>query len=195
MGGKLEDYLTLREAAVRSSVPYYRLWQWIKAGRLNGVRLGWGWFVSRRELDRAIHRPTKRQVAKAELYPVWRSVWQRAKQTGRSVYWSDFEDFAEWILVNLGARPEKHELDRIDNGRGYEPGNVQWLASSQHSAKTFSDTRSSRSVGRRTLDPQKAAEIRRLRLEGAKTVDLAQRFEVSRQTISRVLNGHAWVIA
>lgn len=32
-----------------------------------------------------------------------------------------------WVLSNIGDRPtEKHSLDRIDNNRHYEPGNLRW---------------------------------------------------------------------
>lgn len=35
--------------------------------------------------------------------------------------------FAEWVLVNLGARPTVgHSIDRIDNNKHYEPGNLRW---------------------------------------------------------------------
>ena len=35
--------------------------------------------------------------------------------------------FAEWVLDNLGCKPsDTHSLDRIDNSRGYEPGNLRW---------------------------------------------------------------------
>lgn len=35
--------------------------------------------------------------------------------------------FAEWVLVNLGARPTAgHSIDRIDNNKHYEPGNLRW---------------------------------------------------------------------
>lgn len=35
--------------------------------------------------------------------------------------------FMKWILENLGPRPSKsHSLDRIDNNKWYEPGNVRW---------------------------------------------------------------------
>lgn len=36
---------------------------------------------------------------------------------------NDFNEFYRYV----GNRPsEKHSLDRIDNDRGYEPGNVRW---------------------------------------------------------------------
>lgn len=34
---------------------------------------------------------------------------------------------ATWVQANIGYRPtEKHTLDRIDNNRHYEPGNLRW---------------------------------------------------------------------
>jgi hypothetical protein len=37
-----------------------------------------------------------------------------------------FEAFRDWIEANLGDRPEGFTLDRIDNDRGYCPGNLRW---------------------------------------------------------------------
>lgn len=43
--------------------------------------------------------------------------------------WKD--DFAAFFM-DVGARPTtKHSLGRIDNSRGYEPGNVRWETASQ----------------------------------------------------------------
>ena len=34
---------------------------------------------------------------------------------------------AEWVLDNIGSKPTSlHTLDRIDNDRHYEPGNLRW---------------------------------------------------------------------
>ena len=36
-------------------------------------------------------------------------------------------DMAEWVFINLGLRPSKaHSVDRHDNDKGYEPGNLRW---------------------------------------------------------------------
>ena len=38
----------------------------------------------------------------------------------------------QWVLDTLGPRPSaQHSLDRIDNDRGYEPGNLRWATRSE----------------------------------------------------------------
>lgn len=40
--------------------------------------------------------------------------------------------FAEWVLINIGPRPSHaYSLDRIDNFRHYEPGNLRWATRSE----------------------------------------------------------------
>lgn len=35
--------------------------------------------------------------------------------------------FAMWVVDNIGHRPSpQHSIDRIDNNRHYEPGNLRW---------------------------------------------------------------------
>ena len=41
------------------------------------------------------------------------------------------EAFCAWMDANLGSCPEGSTLDRIDNSKGYEPGNLRWATSKQ----------------------------------------------------------------
>jgi hypothetical protein len=43
----------------------------------------------------------------------------------------DYIAFKTWILSNLGERPLKHSLDRINNNGSYVPGNLRWATHSQ----------------------------------------------------------------
>ena len=46
--------------------------------------------------------------------------------------WDDFQTF----LADMGERPPGMDLDRIDNNRGYEPGNCRWVSRSTNLRNT-----------------------------------------------------------
>lgn len=49
--------------------------------------------------------------------------------------WYDLETGFELWFKEIGIRPSKeHSVDRIDNVRGYEPGNLRWATSAQQRA-------------------------------------------------------------
>ena len=86
--------------------------------------------------------------SKHPLYQLWASIVQRCtnpnhvafhRYGGRGIricdrWWHDPWLFAEDIYREIGPRPDErdekgrvlYEIDRIDNMRGYEPGNVRW---------------------------------------------------------------------
>jgi len=59
---------------------------------------------------------------------------------------------AEWILKNIGPRPAgRFSLDRIDNNRHYEPGNLRWA--------TYSEQARNKRAYRRTKTGQRIREL------------------------------------
>jgi len=43
----------------------------------------------------------------------------------------DYQAFSEYVLGQLGERPAGMQLDRIDNEKGYVPGNLRWATKKQ----------------------------------------------------------------
>jgi hypothetical protein len=81
--------------------------------------------------------------SRTPIYDTWRSMiarcivpshiaWPWYGGLGVTVCkrWQDFLTFCE----DVGPRPPGTTLDRIDNERGYEPGNVRWATSKQQAA-------------------------------------------------------------
>jgi hypothetical protein len=84
-------------------------------------------------------RPPRR---KDYLYRCWTNIKQRCLNSNSQAYsnygargikiyplWEhDFNSFASYV----GDRPsKKHSLDRIDNDRNYEPGNLRWATKAE----------------------------------------------------------------
>lgn len=84
----------------------------------------------------------KTQFTKAPEYRVWSVMNDRCRTSvpEKSIYYKSrgisvcdrwqrsFQDF----VADMGPRPSmKHSLDRIDNERGYEPGNCRWATAAE----------------------------------------------------------------
>jgi hypothetical protein len=61
---------------------------------------------------------------------------------GRGIFvWASWrvnpETFIAWVNKNLGPRPTKaHSIDRINNAKGYEPGNLRWATAKEQTRNT-----------------------------------------------------------
>jgi hypothetical protein len=108
----------------------------------------------RKELA-AIHALTTESLERRPrywLYQTWTALLDRCNDVrakgypyygGRGINvhedWDDgstvgYEVFASYVLSTIGSRPEGHTLDRIDNNRGHEPGNLRWATAVEQMA-------------------------------------------------------------
>lgn len=92
-------------------------------------------------MDRMREVNTTHGMTKSSEYRIWKNIVQRCNNPdnpsydrygakGRLCLFDSFESF----LADIGPRPSrKHQVDRIDNDRGYEPGNVRWVLPAMNS--------------------------------------------------------------
>lgn len=85
-------------------------------------------------------------MSRSPEYRAWERIIQRCTNSNNPD-WSYYGGkgitvFEGWIgdfpsfLADVGLRPSSdHEIDRIDNERGYEPGNVHWIVRKDHRTK------------------------------------------------------------
>jgi hypothetical protein len=92
-----------------------------------------------------------------------------------------FADFFAYV----GPAPSGTTLDRIDNNKGYEPGNVRWATKTVQAR----NTRAAR------LDLVDASAIRTLYRDGAKQTHIAALFGVTQGMVGHIVRGEAWTDA
>lgn len=93
----------------------------------------------RKETSRAVGLRTRTHghaVADTPEYRAWHHAKDRCHNENNQCYGNyggrGIRVCAEWrndfvaFLRHIGPRPDGHSLDRIDNDKGYEPGNVRW---------------------------------------------------------------------
>jgi hypothetical protein len=72
------------------------------------------------------HGHARKINGQSKTYRLWLSIRQRT--SGCCERWqTSFENF----LADMGEQPDGMTVDRIDNSRGYEPGNCRWATRTQ----------------------------------------------------------------
>jgi hypothetical protein len=92
--------------------------------------------------------------------------------------WNTFENF----LSDMGEKPDRLTLDRIDNDKGYEPSNCKW-STRQEQVRNSCNT---------LIDLDIAIEIGLLRLQGELQETIADKFGVSKSCVADIFHGRTW---
>lgn len=92
--------------------------------------------------------------------------------------WNNFVVFLE----DMGERPEKMTLDRINNDGNYEPSNCRWATQKEQI----------RNSSWPKLNQGAAEEIRRLRDAGMKIRELATLYGISNVSVYNVVKMRSW---
>lgn len=132
---------------------------------------------------------------KTPEYRIWQGMVTRTtnpnsnfyhRYGGRGIVMCDewrnsFEKFYE----HMGARPAGdgfvYSIDRIDNDRGYEPGNCRWATPVQQARNTS-----------RTMTFTRAVDIASAVLAGGRAKDVAKDFSCSIETVRNIRAGRSW---
>lgn len=128
------------------------------------------------------------------IYRVYSGIVSRCYDTSNIAYkdyggrgillceeWADSpKSFCEWAEQN--GYKKGLFIDRIDVNKGYSPSNCRFVT----------PTESNRNTRKTKLTPKSVSRMKRLFIDGASLVQLAEYFDVSRAAVGAVMNGGNW---
>jgi hypothetical protein len=127
--------------------------------------------------------------------------WDCYGGRGIEIYEPWRNDFWCWFHY-VGRRPKfsrlalvsEFSIDRIDNNRGYEPGNVRWTTQDvqNDNRRPFSYSGKGEENGRVLLTERQVIEIKKLISEGYSMAYIARLYKVSVSAISGIKYGRKW---
>jgi hypothetical protein len=125
------------------------------------------------------------------IYQTWISMIQRCRNQknksfkhygGRGIIVCERWKTAANFIEDMGPRPEGMTLERINNDRGYEPGNCKWASPAEQ-------TRNNRQT---KLTKHQVHRIREFKWAGASAKELAVLFDVTKSTIFKICAQTTW---
>lgn len=133
--------------------------------------------------------PTKHGMSREPVYYVWNTMKQRCLNPNDKDYaayntlgicerWLQFENF----YADMGDRPDGMMIERIDNNKGYFPGNCRW-ATPMEQARNRANTK---------LTARDVASIRELCTSGMEPTEIADLHGISRDHVYNIRDGKYW---
>lgn len=127
-------------------------------------------------------------------FDAWRNAIQRCgnpkhphwlRYGGRGITvcdrWKAFDAFLE----DMGDPPLGTTIERINNDKGYAPGNCRWATPKEQSANKGNQAN-------QKLTPQKVIQMRLLRNAGQGYREIADLFDIDPMTCHRAINRKTW---
>ena len=145
----------------------------------------------------ARERTSQRSIKHGKHHTAEYKSWQQLKERCLNPKGKDYHRYGargitvhpEWVasfeafLAHIGPRPEGFKsVDRIDNNKGYEPGNVRWATPAMQSHNLRCNT----------ISPESAALIKALFRDGKRQHELVRMFGVRQNTIHLIVRNKQW---
>jgi hypothetical protein len=159
---------------------------------------------SRADANRA--RQQTHGMRDTRVYAIWNAMRQRCTNPNQPHYeryggrgitvCPEWLESFEKFYADMGDPPtDDHSIDRIENDRGYEPGNCRWATRVEQQANTRPRRPETfKGTPGETHPKAKLTEdnVREIRSSPERNCDIARRFDVSKQTIEGIRKGRTW---